>query len=81
MSGRRGDASGKMSRKDNEKPLKECPDYTGTVQMTRDGFVFVKVEGMEDDIFVRNGKTKGALNGDTVKVAVRRRQTANVRKA
>ena len=58
MSGRRGDASGKMSRKDNEKPLKECPDYTGTVQMTRDGFVFVKVEGMEDDIFVRNGKTK-----------------------
>lgn len=79
MSGRRGDASGKMSRKDNEKPLKECPDYTGTVQMTRDGFVFVKVEGMEDDIFVRNGKTKGALNGDTVKVAVTKEKTDSKR--
>ena len=78
MSGRRGDASGKMSRKDNEKPLKECPDYTGTVQMTRDGFVFVKVEGMEDDIFVRNGKTKGALNGDTVKVAVTKEEIRHV---
>ena len=48
----------------------EYPRYTGIVQMTRDGFVFVRVEGQEDDIYVRAGKTKGALNGDVVRVAV-----------
>lgn len=54
---------------------KDYPEYVGTVQMTRDGFVFVKVEGMEDDIYVRQGKTKGALNADTVKVAVTKEKT------
>lgn len=54
---------------------KDYPEYVGTVQMTRDGFVFVKVEGMDDDIYVRQGKTKGALNADTVKVAVTKEKT------
>lgn len=54
---------------------KDYPEYVGMVQMTRDGFVFVKVEGMEDDIYVRQGKTKGALNADTVKVAVTKEKT------
>ena len=54
---------------------KDWPEYTGTVQMTRDGFVFVKVEGMDDDVYVRQGKTKGALNADTVKVAVTKEKT------
>ena len=49
--------------------------YTGTVQMTRDGFVFVKVEDMEDDVYVRQGKTKGALNGDIVKVSITKEKT------
>mgnify|MGYP001026279168 CR=1 FL=1 len=35
----------------------------------------VKVEGMDDDIYVRQGKTKGALNADTVKVAVTKEKT------
>ncbi len=38
--------------------------------MTREGFIFVIVEGQEDDIYVKATKTKGALHGDIVKVAV-----------
>ena len=73
---RRGSGfSGKGRRKYDEKPLDECPQYTGIVQMTRDGFVFVKVEELDDDIYVRQGRTKGALNGDTVKVAVTKEKT------
>ena len=48
------------------------PEYTGRVQMTREGFAFVLVEGMQDDIFVKASKTRQALNGDTVIVAVTR---------
>ena len=51
---------------------KPAPEFTGTVQMTREGYAFVKVEGWEDDIFVKASKTRGALNGDTVRVAVTR---------
>ena len=51
---------------------KSCPEYTGRVQMTREGFVFVIVDGQEDDIFVKASKTRQALNGDTVIVAVTR---------
>ena len=40
--------------------------------MTREGFIFVIVEGEEDDVFVKASKTRGALNGDTVVVAVTR---------
>ncbi len=72
--GRRGSFGGDR-RKRNEKPLMECPEVSGTVQMTRDGFVFVKVEGMDDDIYVRKGKTRGALNGDVVKVAITSEKT------
>lgn len=43
--------------------------------MTRDGYVFVKVEGWEDDIFIKATKTRGALNGDTVRVAIVREKT------
>lgn len=73
--GKGGSFSGKGRRREDEKPLEECPQYTGTVQMTRDGFVFVKVEDLEDDIYVRQGRTKGALNADTVRVAVTKEKT------
>ena len=46
------------------------PQFVGTVQMTREGFVFVTVEGEDEDVFVRSAKTRGALHGDTVRVAV-----------
>ena len=38
--------------------------------MSREGFVFVRIEGQEEDVFVKASKTRGALHGDTVRVAV-----------
>jgi len=40
--------------------------------MTREGFIFVIVDGQDEDIFVKAAKTRHALNGDTVRVAVTR---------
>ena len=45
---------------------------TGTVRMTRDGFVFVIIEGQDDDVYVPANKTRRALDGDTVRVAITR---------
>ena len=36
--------------------------------MTRDGSLFVKVDGQEEDIYIRPGKTRGALTGDLVRI-------------
>ena len=54
----------------NQKETFLPQEYTGVARMTRDGFLFVSVEGMEEDIYVGVGKTLGALNGDTVRVAL-----------
>ncbi|MBQ9712580.1 MAG: hypothetical protein IJV54_09895, partial [Bacteroidales bacterium] len=43
------------------------PEYEGTVQMNRDGNIYVKIKDQDFDIFVKSTKSKGALNGDTVK--------------
>lgn len=40
--------------------------------MTREGFIFVRIEGQEDYVFVKASKTRQALHGDTVLVAVTR---------
>ena len=56
------------------------PQYEGTVRMTRDGFIFVKVEGQEDEIFVKATRTLNALDGDTVKVVVTRESGRNMRR-
>ena len=53
---------------------------TGKVQMTREGFIFVIAEGEEDDVFVKASKTKGALNGDIVKVSVTKEKTDRQRR-
>ncbi|MBO4428279.1 MAG: RNB domain-containing ribonuclease [Bacteroidales bacterium] len=47
-----------------------APIYEGKVQMTREGYIFVSVEGQDDDIYVKAAKTRNALDGDIVKVAV-----------
>ncbi|MBR5055394.1 MAG: ribonuclease R [Bacteroidales bacterium] len=52
------------------KSLQHYPQFIGKVQMGREGFVFVVVEGEQDDIFVKASKTRNALNGDTVRVAL-----------
>jgi len=54
----------------NHKKKRIIPEYEGKVLMSREGFIFVRVEGQEDDIFVKASKTRGALNGDIVRVAV-----------
>ena len=75
---RKGSSFFKKSRKEVQK--KNCPEYTGTVQMTREGFLFVKIEGQEDDVYVKAGKTGGALNGDTVRVSVTKEKTDSRRR-
>ncbi len=49
---------------------KPCPQVVGRVQMTREGFIFVIVDGSEDDVYVKASKTHHALNGDIVSVRV-----------
>jgi ribonuclease R len=48
--------------------------------MTREGFIFVIVEGQEDDIFVKASKTRHALHGDLVRVAVTRQKGGDNRR-
>ena len=62
-------AKKKSSRKSTRKIF---PQFIGKVQMTREGFVFIRVEGQEEDIFVKASKTRHALDGDMVRVAVTR---------
>ena len=62
------------------KEKKVVPQFVGRVQMTREGFAFIIVDGEEDDIFVKASKTRGALNGDIVRVAVTREKTERTRK-
>ena len=59
---------------------KVFPQVTGKVQMTREGFAFVIAEGEEDDVFVKASKTRGALNGDIVRVTVTREKTERTRR-
>ena len=49
---------------------KALPEVVGKVQMTREGYIFVIVEGQDDDVFVKASKTRRALDGDTVRVVV-----------
>ena len=56
-----------------QKKTKKFIEVTGKVQMTREGYAFVIVEGEPDnDVFVKANKTRGALNGDTVICAITR---------
>ena len=55
-----------------KKEKKVFPQVVGRVQMTREGYAFIIIEGEEDDVFVKASKTRGALHGDTVRVAVTR---------
>ena len=64
----------------DKKEKKVFPEVTGKVQMTREGYIFVIAEGEEDDVFVKASKTRGALNGDTVRVTVTREKTDTQRR-
>ena len=76
-----------MARKKNyrgrgrgKREKKVFPQVIGKVQMTREGYAFVIVEGEEDDVFVKASKTRGALNGDQVRVTVTREKTESQRR-
>ena len=71
-SNRRNNRSKNRNRKSRPAGRRVFPQCTGTVQMTREGFIFVIVDGEEDDVFVKASKTRHALNGDKVRVAVTR---------
>ena len=66
----KGGSGSRSSRKGSGRVKKNVPVYEGRVQMTREGFIFVIVDGQDDDIFVKASKTRNALDGDIVKVAV-----------
>ena len=63
------------SEKKEKKEKKPALILTGKVQMTREGYIFVIVEGEENDVFVKASKTRGALNGDIVRVSVTKEKT------
>ncbi len=68
--GKGGKGSRSTHRGRGTKSLQSYPQFVGKVQMGREGFIFVMVEGEQDDIFVKASKSKNALNGDTVRVAL-----------
>lgn len=71
-----------MLRKKKRHPGKKIfPTFIGTVQMTREGFAFVRVEGEDEDIFVPASKTRGALNGDLVRVSVTKKKAPATKKS
>ena len=65
MSRRKHKGAEKKARK-----KKFIPEYEGVAAMSREGFVFVRIEGQEEDVYVKASKTRGALDGDRVRVAV-----------
>ena len=58
------------NRKNHKKKVRFVPEFEGKVLMSREGFAFVRIEGQEEDVYVKASKTRGALHGDTVRVAV-----------
>ena len=64
----------------HSKKPKSFPEYEGTVQMNRDGNIYVKIKDQDFDIFVKSTKSKGALNGDIVKVALTKTSYYDTRK-
>lgn len=57
------------------------PELVGCVQMSREGFIYVIPESSDEaDIFVRAARTRNALNGDIVRVAVTQAGSENRRR-
>ena len=63
-----------------KKARKFVPEYIGTAKMSREGFIFVAIDGQEEDVYVKASKTRGALNGDIVKVAVTQERDGQAKK-
>lgn len=61
--------------------VKLMPDNvkSGKYMGTQRGFGFVRVEGEDSDIYIPGNKSKGAVDGDTVRVVVDERQNGKKR--
>ena len=68
------------NRKNHKKKTRIVPEYEGKALMSRDGFIFVRIEGQNEDVYVKASKTRGALHGDTVRVAVTQERTGNTKR-
>ena len=82
MPKRRKDHGGRaaVGKSRKQKKVRIVPEFVGTAMMSREGFVFVRIEGQEEDVFVKASKTRGALHGDTVRVAVTQEREGNLRR-
>ncbi|MBO7510572.1 MAG: hypothetical protein J6T35_05240, partial [Bacteroidales bacterium] len=52
---------------------------TGMAKMSRDGSLMVRVEGEEDEYYVKSSRAMTALDGDTVKLSVTKEPGVRVR--
>ena len=77
---RRKHGGAKGATRGKKKKTRIVPEYEGRVLMSREGFIFVRIEGQEEDVFVKATKTRGALHGDLVRVAVTQEKTGNVKR-
>ncbi len=78
---KRKNVQGRIAKAEKRlKKMRIVPEFVGTAMMSREGFVFVRIEGQEEDVFVKASKTRGALHGDTVRVAVTQEREGNVRR-
>ena len=66
--GRRSDRASRGGR--DTRPARSYPQYVGKARMSRDGYIFVSVPDLDEDVFVRTAKTRQALHGDMVRVAI-----------
>lgn len=81
-SSRRGGSEQRRGAKQfkRRKPAVPAPQYQGTARMTREGFIFVTTSELDEDIYVKAAKTRHALNGDTVVVALTKHSRKDGRK-
>lgn len=61
---------GRKSGRGTTPRKKILEEVTGTVIMGREGYGFISVPEKEDDVFVPARRLRGALHGDTVRVAI-----------
>ena len=80
MSRRNNRRNGGRSAGGKKKKRKIVPEYEGRALMSREGFVFVRIEGQEEDVYVKASKTRGALHGDWVRVAVTQEKTGQAKR-
>ncbi|NMB37308.1 MAG: hypothetical protein GX993_04585, partial [Bacteroidales bacterium] len=69
--------SGKKNVRKIQDPIKTSTrkskskiEAEGIINLTRDGFGFVSVDGINNDIFIHIRKMRGALHGDRVKILI-----------